>query len=505
MKNFKKSITHLTMIFMLTSLVLSCVGASQASKKAECFGIFEISMKGPKDGNPFLDVQLSAQFKQKDRIIKVRGFYDGSGIYRIRFMPDIEGNWTYQTKSNRRELDNKTGKFTCIKASKGNHGPVRVQNTYHFAYADGTFYFPIGTTCYAWVHQGKKLEEQTLTTLRNAPFNKIRMCAFPKDYIYNKNEPEYYPFEGKPLKEWDFTRFNPEFFQHLEKRIGDLRDLGIQADIILFHPYDRWGFKDMGYENNVRYLKYLIARLAAYRNVWWSLANEFDLLDWPMSDWDKYFQLIRDEDPYNHPRSVHNCVVWYDHTKPWVTHASLQTAAMESGDEFRKKYKKPVIFDEVQYEGNIEMPWGNITARELVRRFWIGTVCGCYVTHGETYEDPNDILWWSKGGILHGESPKRIAFLKRILSESPPGGIDPIKGDWAWQNSVAGKEGEYYLFYFGVHQPSYWTLPSKGENYQIDVLDTWNMTITPIGTYKAGSRVKLPGKPYIALRIRKIR
>ena len=25
-----------------------------------------------------------------------------------------------------------------------------------------------------------------------------------------------------------------------------------------------------------RYLRYVVARLAAYRNVWWSLANEYD-------------------------------------------------------------------------------------------------------------------------------------------------------------------------------------------------------------------------------------
>ena len=55
------------------------------------------------------------------------------------------------------------------------------------------------------------MEEQTLQTLANAPFNKLRMCIFPKDYAYNKNEPVYYPFEGTPLKDWDFTRFNPEF------------------------------------------------------------------------------------------------------------------------------------------------------------------------------------------------------------------------------------------------------------------------------------------------------
>jgi hypothetical protein len=34
-------------------------------------------------------------------------------------------------------------------------------------------------------HQSEELQRQTLETLRTAPFNKIRMCVFPKSYEYN--------------------------------------------------------------------------------------------------------------------------------------------------------------------------------------------------------------------------------------------------------------------------------------------------------------------------------
>ena len=81
----------------------------------------------------------------------------------------------------------------CGAALAGAHGPVRVRNTHHFAYADGTPFFPFGTTCYAWMHQSEELQQQTLESLRNAPFNKIRMCVFPKSYQYNHNEPALYP------------------------------------------------------------------------------------------------------------------------------------------------------------------------------------------------------------------------------------------------------------------------------------------------------------------------
>jgi len=394
--------------------------------KVERWGIHEIPLEGPKDGSPFLDVQLSAQFAYKNRILHVDGFYDGEGIYRIRFMPDTLGIWRYVTQSNCPDLDGKTGEFVCAEPTQGNHGPVRVCNTYHFAYADGTPYIPVGTTCYAWVHQGDALEEQTLETLKRSPFNKLRMCVFPKDFLYNKNDPVYYPFERIETGEWDLTRFSPPFFSHLERRVQDLLALGIEADIILFHPYDRWSFVNMDAEADDRYLRYVVARLAAYRNVWWSLANEFDLMrNKSMADWDRFFRIVIESDHVQHLRSIHNAGTLYDHTKPWVTHASIQSHDVSATARWRSLYKKTVILDEASYEGNVNYKWGNITPQEMVHRFWGGFARGGYVGHGETYLHPEDILWWSKGGVLHGQSPDRITFLRR--AHTKPGGVSRVK------------------------------------------------------------------------------
>ena len=66
------------------------------------------------------------------------------------FMPDTPGVWSFRTQSNRRELSGAEGRFEATAAQS--HGPVRVNNLHHFAYADGTPYFTFGTTCYAWIH-----------------------------------------------------------------------------------------------------------------------------------------------------------------------------------------------------------------------------------------------------------------------------------------------------------------------------------------------------------------
>jgi hypothetical protein len=211
------------------------LAAQSPPRKIERWDRFELQLEGPRDGNPFLDVRLSADFRQQHRSVQVDGFYDGDGTYRVRFSPDKEGEWTYVTHSNRRELDGQTGVFVCVAPSAKNHGPVSVRSTYDFGYADGSPYFPFGTTCYAWTHQPAALQQQTLETLRQAPFNKMRMCIFPKWYTYNQDEPPVYPFP-RAQGQNDYTRFVPEFFRNLETRIAQLQSLGIEADLILFHP-----------------------------------------------------------------------------------------------------------------------------------------------------------------------------------------------------------------------------------------------------------------------------
>jgi hypothetical protein len=502
----------------------------------EKWDCFEHTLIHESASNPFIDVNLEATFTHENQQVNVSGFYDGAGIFKVRFMPDREGSWKFVTRSNVPGLDAQHGEFVCIPSSAGNHGPVRVAEQTRFAYEDGTPYIPVGTTCYVWNLQGDELEEETLKTLEQAPFNKMRMCVFPKRFPFNQNEPPSYPFAGE-IGSWDVSQFNPAYFQHLEKRILDLRDRGIEADLIVFHPYDNsaWGFDRLPAEVNDRYLHYLVARLAAFRNLWWSFANEFDVLfDRTMSDWGHYMQLVQTADPYNHLRSIHNLGEFYDHSKPWVTHCSIQDEGTEKTAQWLKRYQKPVIFDECGYEGNIQYAWGDLSPEELVARFWRGFTQGGYVGHGETYLNDAEILWWSKGGQLHGQSVPRIAFLRQIFEPAPyltPTGVierqninlfdpemrarlmgkrnadeDVIAAALAWGGPcVYNTDKGYYLTYLDAHQPAsrQFDFPA-GSSYQIDVIDTWNMTIETVTTAAVGAtRVPLPGRKFMAIRIQR--
>ena len=127
------------------------------------------------------------------------------------------------------------------------------------------------------------------------------MCIFPKFYTYNTTGSWNYAFQGNAQDGFNLTRFNNDFFEKLEKRIQQLDDLGIEADIILLHPYDRWGFSKMTKQQDIFYLSYVVKRLCHFKNIWWSMANEYDLMPQKtVEDWETYAKVVIENDPYGH-------------------------------------------------------------------------------------------------------------------------------------------------------------------------------------------------------------
>jgi len=527
-----------TALQILTGLLFS---ASVAQQTVEQWGRFEVALQYSHSGNSFKDVSLSATFSGMDSSYRVSGFYDGNNAFRIRFMPQQTGTWHYTTSSNVPALNNAQGTFVCVQATGNNHGMVKVSDTYNFKYADGKRYYPFGTTAYAWTHMSQGLQELTLSALKNSGFNKVRMCVFPKEYNLVKEEPEIFPFlikevkketNGRETRTWDFDRFNPAFFQHLEKRIDNLCELGIEADVILFHPYDkgRWGFDAMSMEVNERYIKYITARVSSFRNVWWSMANEFDYVRAKShDDWDRLSHAVVQSDPYRHLCSIHGSTAkYFEYWKPEYTHASIQDEAPVSNPGaaaiLRNAYSKPVIYDEVGYEGNLKQRWGRYSGEEMLYLVWMGVMAGTYVTHGESFmfKDDKDTIFWAKGGTFNGSSWRRIAFLRKLLEECP-GPLEMADVSRDHRTATAGRG--YYIVYFGKEMNDSWLfdLPIKngryerakpGTRFKVEIIDTWDMTVQPCpGIFevtpeidyriydKDFKRVRLPLKPYVALRI----
>ena len=498
--------------------------------------MFELSFKDLPAGG-----EIFAEFTCGDEIKNVRGFYAGNGVYKVRYLPRQAGEYRWKVSG----VVCAEGQGNCVESDLP--GMVRTDGR-AFRFENGKLFHPFGTTVYALISQSDELIEQTMQTLETAPFNKIRMCVFPKDYDFNKNEPTYYAFEKAEDGSWDPSRPVYGFWDALDRHIVRLGEMGIQIDLILFHPYDRWGFDSMGLERDLQYLDYLMRRLSAYPHIWWSLANEYELSTRTQQEWDAIEEFVANHDPYGHLLSCHNAFKIWDANRPLTTHASIQSKDLARLGDWCRSWEKPVMLDECAYEGNLEHFWGCIAGEEMNRRFWKAICSGAYCTHGETFYSDDDILWWARGGVLKGTSPARIAFCRQII-ESLPGhlegeqsflhGLIPLlkmseaqREDYLSASGLATEEairslihafcdcGSYaesyaysetvyyahigtdcYLHFYDTRPVARDTLRlPEDRKYKIQVIDTWNMTIETVAEHVSGTYVlHLPSRENMAM------
>jgi len=329
--------------------------------------------------------------------------------------------------------------------------------------------------------------------------------------------------DGKP----DFDRFDPNYFAHYEEGLRQLQALGLQADLILFHPYDRSpnGFSSLDPTHSDAYVRYVVARFAAFRNVWWTLTNEFDIYR-VQKDWRHLGEQVAGADPYRHLLGIHNCCfAFYDNSQPWITHVILQDITLQrhAGEPRNdaslaldaRRIGKPVMVDEYGYEGNRAMAWGSFSARDIVEMHWSRTMAGSYASHGETYVH-------TPGGDLVGDSPPRLGFLRQVLTAAPYTEMEPASDSVKSADpsiTALAKPGSYYLIHFGQpKERADWNLgvfgpgtpsrpvpldpdkraafvPPAGPTvevnmgvgvFEVSMIDTWNMKIYPLG-YSPGS------------------
>ena len=97
--------------------------------QAERWSPMELCLQGPSQGNPFMEQSVTAVFRCSNEEVTVSGFYDGDGVYRVRFMPSFQGTYSFTVTSTfSQPLE---GTFQVTPATGQNHGMVRVANTWH--------------------------------------------------------------------------------------------------------------------------------------------------------------------------------------------------------------------------------------------------------------------------------------------------------------------------------------------------------------------------------------
>ncbi|MET3848126.1 DUF5605 domain-containing protein [Paenibacillus sp. OAE614] len=472
----------------------------QFEDTVKCWDVFELRLPIAPDDALYADAGLRAVFERGMRQLHADGFYDGNGSLIVRFMPDEEGEWSFHADGPSLPVDGMKGEFLCLPADPGVHGPVRVADATHFAYADGTAYTPFGTELSAWHIQNGASRAKTIRTLQASAFNKARMSLMPNVEYTGSGESNFSPFAFGEGGKLDFDRYNPAYFARLEECLQVLAQHGIEAELTLL-PANEADVQLTPVQEE-RYIRYVVSRLAAYRNVWWTIA---DLGDGTLRR-DKYWRCacrtVRECDYGQHLLTVHGAPAAYDWGAPWLTHISLRHEEVTIASTFTLQYEKPVMIDHCGYEGTGPGKENALTPEELVCRIWEGMARGGYVTHGESLVGSGGTCWSIHGGELQGESWPRIAYLRKLLSDAPDFlSYNRMRHDV----STIERQGEYALSYFGAHRCTSRLFAMPGGEFAADLIDTWNMKLERLDqTFQERFVIKLPGKLYYALRLQKV-
>lgn len=351
----------------------------------------------------------------------------------VRFMPSLEGTWTY-------ELAGEPQSFVCTPATT--RGPVRRSGT-TLRSSDGTPYHPLTTT---WFGSADNWPE-ACRALAASPFNRVRLRAHPAS------------------------------LPGLDAQVQDLLAIEIDAEILIS-------------SSDAAFIRELVNRLAAYRNVTWCLDGVGDVR--------ALAELIAECDSSRHLISLHAAA---DPGVPWLTHLSVPLENLRSVSALRRHFEKPVLVDACGYEGNGSTPDTSLTPQEMLTRIWEGTVRGAHVTHGEWYVDADSGPWSGGGARPTGVVAQRLRLLREVLDELPDG-VEPID-DYRDAPTLA-VPGSYYLQYLGEHRFPERTFSLPEGTYQVDVLDVWNHSVRR--THETVSdilTVRLPGTQYQAIQIRR--
>jgi hypothetical protein len=289
-----------------------------------------------------------------------------SGAFKVRFNPSDMGDHNF-TISNTGSYTVTSDASTFHCNSSSNAGFLRDDPSYprSFVWDNGTHPYLWGQTYYQMVNQARKSLDTpsgdsfwhpAVTGSASYGMNKIRLLVTPwgPDLRTGVNvTTRAFPLVGASL---DRDQIDEKHWQGLDKAIDYLNSQGIVADLILFHDGDATWTPFGTTAQNQRYTRYVTARYAAYPNVIWSLANEYQLLTGSSpagnGPWNDLGCLIRGCSPYTTPAdpwiangsslralSIHNNINTTNVSRPingsypcfeffsngWATHTSLQT------------------------------------------------------------------------------------------------------------------------------------------------------------------------------------
>ena len=329
-----KNITAKTLLKIMLLVVLFVFEYSSCYCYSGLYESWEAKVENKKIyRNPYIydEINLKAIFTSPSgNKFRVYGFYDGDGeggsggnIWKIRFMPDEIGQWTYNYDWSDGTMGNSGSFLVSNRLQKKNHGHVKVDknNQKYLVHDDGTPHYWWGANWIAAITYGSKEI--------NGEKNKEYISN--EEFISHLDKLEEYEHNGLllkialfPLKDDKYT-WSLEWLHRAEWLVKEMGKRGIYVHINIFDTWSRergkLSFNIRGdkqvfnvWENGdedakLNYIRTIIARFSGFYNVYWELGNEMAHYPNPGEEFikqanSKYIPWIRENDPYQLPIGV---------------------------------------------------------------------------------------------------------------------------------------------------------------------------------------------------------
>jgi hypothetical protein len=542
----------------------------QSAQTVDAYDFVEVTLKvdKPDAGNPFTDVVVEGWFAHDSgQKIQVDGFCDSADgrKFGIRFMPTQSGRYEYRVKYRQGSYEKRhNGKFSVQDGKR--RGLVRVdkKHRWHFLWeGTGEHYFWNATTTYWLLGWDDETIRKNIDRLAKLKVNRLRtaICGRVKNgraWFENVFPTEEFSFRLNPWAAqrpgsvenpgFDVKRFNIPHWRKIERMLRHARDKDMVISIIFYvdgaRPgVDPFGKARMGQDDEQRYYRYAVARLAAFSNVMWDVTNEYHLFR--NEDWaNKMGAFIKKCDPYDHLMSVHGHGRFPFRKSAWADFAMYQQWDESGGYQFMLENRRqqtrigrpiPQVNEEYGYEDHYPTWGGNrrAPARSAENRrklAWGMYMAGCYQTTGERADTGTGWGPDTGGGWINGRGDESMVMLKgygRIVDfftsirwwelepnndffEAPR--VSSVRSELMHIVYTRDKSGKAKIFLDGRKQvettvtgetsnwDSSWRLalaneltrdrPWLGEFYQVALYDRAFSKQEAIGRFRAGNKVK---------------
>jgi hypothetical protein len=477
------------------------------------FSVHEVTLKSEGDyTNPYKELIADATLTEPDgkttRVLPL--FWDGGSTWKLRFTPDRPGKWQWTVKSGDGNLNGRAGAFTAVRSKrKGATRPMR-DFPYHFERQDGSRFWFMGDTAWAFFHDSLEEEYDGAAALRYLDaraakgFNVIHCMMLSEVGDGNSG--------GKPWIDLSAEKMNPGYWQQVDQRIAYANSKGIVVGLALAwadkrkqEPYAWRMFP--GLEARKRYARYVGARYGAY-DVYFLVSGEWhgEVRTRPSTETEMKKEFIEIGNALSaanpqgrmigiHPMTPHgstrefNDAAWMSFGDYQQNYHDLHGRALES-----RRFNKPVVNSEYGYHlrdqnGDGTPDKDNSTSLAAIRNAtWDIVMAGAYVVtgFGTTYfgghRDPGP---FDLDASKNKDWERQIGLIQRLFTGIEYWKLEP-RDELIRCNTPRGAEAKEFERTIPP-VATYWCLAQPGKQYVLyarGLADSMELTLEG-GNYTA--------------------